>query len=302
MLRYTLTILSLFLFGLGHPLPAPAGEHRCGENEPVQLTAPFHRGRDIANLQQCLSVIGYFQGKNSGYYDQPTMRAVSRFQRDHGLAPTGVVDQATWQALSLAMIARAVPEAAPSPHHDLFILVNTENLTLTVFSRGQPVRQYPVALGRPGAETPTGLWKVMDKSAEYVPGMGPRWMGLNIPSGSFGIHGTDSPWSIGTFASAGCVRLHNAHVLELYDWVSEGTPVLILGNPLKNGYPVLYSGSCGSVVQEVQRTLHRLGYYEDKPDGVFGPGTARAVSRFREEHGLSPAAVVDEPVYRLLGL
>ncbi|MGB9826202.1 MAG: L,D-transpeptidase family protein, partial [Desulfofundulus sp.] len=219
--------------------------HQCGDNEQPLLTTPFHQGQDIANLQQCLSFLGYFKGRATGLYDESTIEAVERFQKDHGLQPTGVVDVFTWQTISEAMLSRPERGVTPTPGHDLFILVDTRSLTMTVFSKGQPIRQYPVALGKPGSETPLGLWKVVDKSDEYVPGMGPRWMGLNIPQGTYGIHGTDSPWSIGTFASAGCVRLHNAHVVELYDWVSEGTPVLVLGNPFSPQYPVLYQGSCG---------------------------------------------------------
>jgi lipoprotein-anchoring transpeptidase ErfK/SrfK len=36
------------------------------------------------------------------------------------------------------------------------------------------------------------------------------------------IHGTPQPWSIGTSASSGCVRMVNAHVIDLYDEVSIG--------------------------------------------------------------------------------
>lgn len=36
------------------------------------------------------------------------------------------------------------------------------------------------------------------------------------------IHGTPQPWSIGTSASSGCVRMINAHVIELYGEVALG--------------------------------------------------------------------------------
>lgn len=39
------------------------------------------------------------------------------------------------------------------------------------------------------------------------------------------IHGTPQPWSIGTSASSGCVRLVNAHVIDLYDQVEMGSLV-----------------------------------------------------------------------------
>jgi len=37
------------------------------------------------------------------------------------------------------------------------------------------------------------------------------------------IHGTPQPWSIGTSASSGCVRMVNAHVITLYNEVPLGT-------------------------------------------------------------------------------
>jgi lipoprotein-anchoring transpeptidase ErfK/SrfK len=39
------------------------------------------------------------------------------------------------------------------------------------------------------------------------------------------IHGTPQPWSIGTSASSGCIRMVNDHVIQLYDMVDVGTPV-----------------------------------------------------------------------------
>lgn len=37
------------------------------------------------------------------------------------------------------------------------------------------------------------------------------------------IHGTPQPWSIGTSASSGCVRMVNAHIMQLYDNVAIGS-------------------------------------------------------------------------------
>ena len=41
------------------------------------------------------------------------------------------------------------------------------------------------------------------------------------------IHGTRHEDQIGTPASCGCVRMRNADVIELFDLVDEGTPVVI---------------------------------------------------------------------------
>ena len=39
------------------------------------------------------------------------------------------------------------------------------------------------------------------------------------------IHGTDAPWTIGKNVSRGCIRMHNAHVEELYQKVRNGMKV-----------------------------------------------------------------------------
>lgn len=44
----------------------------------------------------------------------------------------------------------------------------------------------------------------------------------------FRIHGTNRPQSIGTDASNGCIRMANAHVIDLYERVPIGTPVFVV--------------------------------------------------------------------------
>ncbi len=45
----------------------------------------------------------------------------------------------------------------------------------------------------------------------------------------FRIHGTTQPSSIGRSVSNGCIRMINEHVIDLYERVPIGTPVLVLG-------------------------------------------------------------------------
>ncbi len=44
----------------------------------------------------------------------------------------------------------------------------------------------------------------------------------------FRIHGTNEPWSIGTAASSGCIRMLNEEVSQLYDAIDIGTKVIVL--------------------------------------------------------------------------
>jgi len=47
----------------------------------------------------------------------------------------------------------------------------------------------------------------------------------------FRIHGTVEPWTIGTNASSGCIRMINQDVMDLYERVEPGARVVVLGAP-----------------------------------------------------------------------
>lgn len=55
--------------------------------------------------------------------------------------------------------------------------------------------------------------------------LGTHWLSLNVPG--YGIHGTWEPETIGRSSSAGCIRLLNADIEELYTLLPVGTPVVI---------------------------------------------------------------------------
>lgn len=226
-------------------------------------------------------------------------------KRHNCSSPTGTITPADRLVTNKTMAYYLNGKDSPFEFYDVCLLVDTFNLSLTVFSKGEVVRKYPVAAGKPGSETPVGVWKIIDKTDIPAPGTGTCWMELNIPGGTYGIHGTDNPWSIGSYASGGCVRLQNAHVEEIYPWVSIGTRVIIAGNPFGRfgeDYPLLSRGNCTPAVREVQYTLQRLGFYKGEIDGIFGAGTDVAVSDFRQKKGLPEGSHVDEEVYHLLGL
>jgi lipoprotein-anchoring transpeptidase ErfK/SrfK len=50
---------------------------------------------------------------------------------------------------------------------------------------------------------------------------------LYLGSSAYRIHGTDAPWTIGTAASKGCIRLYNQDVLDLYPRVNIGAKVTV---------------------------------------------------------------------------
>jgi hypothetical protein len=124
---------------------------------------------------------------------------------------------------------------------DQFIIVNKKTNQLAFYEKGELLQVFSVATGRQADYTPEGVFKIIFKVKnpwykDLVPGgssknpLGYRWMGLNVPGtsgGTYGIHGNNNEDSIGTYASAGCVRMHNDEDIWLYDRVKMNTPVVI---------------------------------------------------------------------------
>jgi hypothetical protein len=104
---------------------------------------------------------------------------------------------------------------------------------------GRLIRRISVAIGRPGSETPTGRFAVTDKlrGGNYGPYYGCCILALNahqpkLPAGWQGgnriaIHGTNAPGTIGSPASAGCLRAADKDLEVLMRRVPLGTPVFI---------------------------------------------------------------------------
>jgi lipoprotein-anchoring transpeptidase ErfK/SrfK len=124
------------------------------------------------------------------------------------------------------------------PTYKLSIWVDKSENTLVLKADEQTLRSYSVATGKDNS-TPVGTFKITDKlenptwyksGAVKKPGeadnqLGTRWMGWDLAH--YGIHGTIAPESIGTQATAGCVRMKNEDVEELYRLVPSGTPVTV---------------------------------------------------------------------------
>lgn len=108
------------------------------------------------------------------------------------------------------------------------IVINVNNHKLTLYKYGTVQKVYPVAVGKPSTPTPRGTFKIIDKAINPGGPFGVRWIGLNIPYGDYGIHGTNNPSSIGKNISNGCIRMYNKDVLELSKIVNIGTVVRII--------------------------------------------------------------------------
>lgn len=93
------------------------------------------------------------------------------------------------------------------------------------------------------------------------------WLGLNVPWGKFGIHGTLDPHSLGWASSHGCIRMNNNEVAELYKIVPVGTKVTIVDGiygPFGRGFRDLKSGMYGADIMKIQKKLKELGFFMRK--------------------------------------
>jgi lipoprotein-anchoring transpeptidase ErfK/SrfK len=127
------------------------------------------------------------------------------------------------------------------------ITIDQSSFRLRLFKKLKFVKGYGVAVGQPAYPTPNGLFAIQSKqvdptwtapnspwagemAGQQVAGgaadnpLKARWMGVD---GAVGIHGTGQPWSIGTRASHGCIRMAVPDVIDLFGRVDVGTPVLI---------------------------------------------------------------------------
>lgn len=107
------------------------------------------------------------------------------------------------------------------------IVINTTARTLSLYKNGKWYKSYPVAVGKPSTPTPKGIFRIKNRAVNPGGLFGARWLGLTVPEGGYGIHGTNNPSSIGKAVSNGCIRMYNNDVIELANLVPIGTIVEI---------------------------------------------------------------------------
>lgn len=147
---------------------------------------------------------------------------------------------------------RPATVAAPAGYSAGTVLIDTKAKLLFLISADGKARRYGIAVGDSGhawsgkatigrkSEWPA--WYPTDDMHSQTPQLPGRIEpGPQNPLGAralylyqngidtlFRIHGTSEPWTIGTEASSGCIRMLNEDVIDLYNEVRLGTPVVVL--------------------------------------------------------------------------
>ena len=166
-------------------------------------------------------------------------------------------------------IVSIAPVPAPTPSVELVVSVSDQKLAVVV--NGKIFKDYRISTSRYGEgdnwgswRTPTGMLQIAGKigasapagavfsrrqvTGEVLPANAPGrdpivsriiWLrGLegvnrNAYKRCIYIHGTPQEAFLGRKASFGCIRMRSADVIEVFNWVSVGTPVAILQDSLK---------------------------------------------------------------------
>ncbi|MEH7223534.1 L,D-transpeptidase family protein [Bacillus sp. JJ1566] len=176
---------------------------------------------------------------------------------------------------------------------------------LYVIEGEKVIKGYKISPGTDQTPTPIGTFMIIKKDKDWGGGFGTRWLGLDVPWGDYGIHGTNKPWLMGKNISGGCIRMQNKDVEELFEIVSEGTVVHIEG-PItgfgRGELKPLSIGSKGTLVQIVQERLKLMSLYNGKVHGIYNKETERAVKVFQKENNLPITGGITKREYILLGI
>lgn len=186
------------------------------------------------------------------------------------------------------------------------IWVDMRAMNLTLYKGQSKIGCWPVAVGKGETPTPIGIYKIHRRFAlAEANGFGTRFLGINVPWGLYGIHGTNNPGSIGNHASHGCIRMFSKDVEKVYAIVPNGTKVVIEDGPygqLSGGLQNLPFGARGSQVAAVQKRLYQLGYYEGSFDGIYGHAMSNALKRFKADNNLPWVDRVDQATWDAMGV
>ncbi|MEH6717970.1 MAG: L,D-transpeptidase [Aurantimonas endophytica] len=128
------------------------------------------------------------------------------------------------------------------------IVIRTSERKLYLVTGHGRALAYDIAVGKPSEQwfgkswvskkrpnptwTPTPSMRQKNPRLPQSVGPGPKnplgERAINLGWGAYRIHGTNNPRSIGSAASAGCFRMRNEDVRDLYERVNVGAQVVVL--------------------------------------------------------------------------
>ena len=246
------------------------------------------RGPDVVELQDLLREKGYDPGTSDGVFGPATLSAVITFQKDHKLWVDGLVGSSTLNALRAAPAGEDPGDGSSDDDStgdgssdddasdDNSGDVHTDIVgRLSVGSRGPEVETLQTLLTEQGYD----------------------------PGSSDGVFGTRTRRAVIAFQNDeglladGIVGPATAGALVDMPPAPDDAPDEPTGST-----EILYLGSRGDDVVDLQRHLNDGGYDVGRSDGIFGPQTLAAVIEFQKAENLTPDGRVGPKTRGALGI
>ncbi|MDR1057078.1 MAG: L,D-transpeptidase family protein [Coxiellaceae bacterium] len=232
-----LTFVFIFIwpglgFGLTFVLPK-AGNDLVGESRVAQVKS----GENLSDVALRFDV---------GYYEM--------FEANPGVDP----DNPPVNTVLIVPTQYILPQGLKKREN--IIVINVAEMRL-YYRRANKVYIYPVGIGKEDWETPLGdmtivrkvknpTWHVPKSIYKFREAIGDKISrtvppGPDNPLGRYAlylsvtgslIHGTNLYSGVGRRSSAGCIRLYERDIAELYSLVTVGTKVIIINKPYKAGW------------------------------------------------------------------
>ncbi|MGF1624505.1 MAG: peptidoglycan-binding protein [Alphaproteobacteria bacterium] len=261
----------------------------------------------IQRAQQILSGLGYYTGAVDGIAGSGTRGAVQRFQDDNGITPTGQIDDYTWGLMQQRMASGTSAAAGPGGGPD--IRQAQEILTSLGYDPG------PVD-GEMGSKTRNAIQAFQNASgltangqlnAETMAALHGRTAapGSNQTIGqgdpdlreaqqllvALGYGNLDIDGRMGPATTNALSEFQRAEGLNRNGRL---TPATL--ERLRLRVPTAQVRT-DPVVADAQNWLNELGYDITTADGVMGPETVRAISRFQGDENLRRTGTITPETY-----
>lgn len=227
-----LMLLPMLSYALSFDLPT-GGQGMVG----VAQTAMVSSGQDFSDIAEKFDV---------GYYEV--------FEANPGVNP----DEPAAGTILIIPTQYIIPKELKRNS----IVINLAEMRLYYLpAKENKVYVFPVGIGKEDWDTPLGEMTVVKKvkdpkwvvpqsiykfreamgdKIEHVINPGPdNPLGsyeLRLSKGGYLIHGTNLPAGVGRRSSAGCIRLYEPDITQLYNLVTLGTKVVIINKPYKAGW------------------------------------------------------------------
>lgn len=279
----------------------------------IATTAGLSLAQDSAQIeraQQIMSGLGYYTGTVDGVSGPATQTALQRFQDDNGITPTGRIDEYTWVVLQQRAATGTGGVSAGSGGND--VLRAQEILTSLGYDPGP-------ADGEMGSKTRAAIQAFQSASGLAANGQlnGETIAALEARVGGTASGGTpqsgdpdlreaqtllnalgygdlDVDGRMGPATSAAIAEFQRAEGLNRSGRL---TPATL--ERLRLRMPTAQTLT-DPVVADAQEWLKLLGYDVSTSDGVLGPETVRAISRFQSDENLRRTGTITPETFERL--